>query len=270
MKKSFVDYSVPIRTRKGNFLSIFLSAYREEGLYYVLRTAPKYLSDICFVRIPNYFSFCYYNWFKSSETFNFDGDKYNYFFHPYWNTWDNERCAVIPIVWKKVLEYQKRGKNILEIGNVTSYLYNVGHDILDKYEVTNGVINEDIVDFHPSKKYDFIFSFMTLQYVGWHESPPDHTKASRALENLMSILSPDGMIMIIHGIGENKTMDELLKSGKFKFTKEFYLRKIGGYKWTESDWESVKDLNYDYSNHTAVGVFIGFMENKSNPDSDNR
>jgi hypothetical protein len=270
MKKSFDESLVPIRIRKGDFISMVLSAYREEGLYYILRTAPKYLSEVCFDRIPNYISFCYYNWFKSSETFYFDGDVYNYLFHPYCNTWKNERCAVIPIVWNKVLEYQERGKNILEIGNMTSYFYNVEHDILDKYEVTNGVINEDVVDFHPSKKYDFIFSIMALQYVGWFESPRDHMKTLRAVENLKSILAPGGIIMIIHGLGENKAMDELLKSGRFKFTKEFYLRKLGGYKWTESDWENVKDLNYDNSAPTANGVFIGFIETKSNTDSDNR
>jgi len=263
MKKSFDESLAPIRIRKGGFISMVLSAYREEGLSYILRTAPKYLFEYCFDRIPNYILFCYYNWFKSSETFHFDGDVYSYFFHPYCNTWKNERCAVIPIVWKKVMEYRSLGKNILEIGNMTSYFYDVDYDILDKYEITNGVINEDVIDFHPSKKYDFIFSIMTLQYVGWFELPRDHMKTLRAVENLKGLLSPGGKIMIIHGFGENEAMDEFLKNGSFKFSKQFYLKKIADNKWTETDWENVKDMNYDSSTPTATGIFIGIIENKS-------
>ena len=96
---------------------------------------------------------------------------------------------MIPIAWQKVLEYQAQGRNILEIGNMMSYVYKIGHDVLDKYEIINGVINEDIADFHPNSKYDFIFSLMTLQYVGWYESPREPLKIVRVMENLKNILS---------------------------------------------------------------------------------
>ncbi len=52
----------------------------------------------------------------------------------------------------------------------------------------DGVINEDVVDFKPSKKYDFIFSLMSLQCVGWYESPQEPRKFLRAIENLKTIL----------------------------------------------------------------------------------
>jgi hypothetical protein len=48
-------------------------------------------------------------------------------------------------------DYQNQRKNILEIGNVTSHSYPVTHDVLDKYEIADGVVNEDVTDYQPSK-----------------------------------------------------------------------------------------------------------------------
>ena len=251
-----------IKIRKGSFLSIVWSKYKEEGLYHLIRTVPKYLFDVCFTRIPNYLVFLYYNWSKNSETFEFRGTTYRYLFHPYCSTWKNERCVVIPIAWKKVLDYQAQGRSILEVGNTMSYVYEIGHDVLDKYEIIDGVINEDIADFRPKSKYDFIFSLITLQYVGWYESPREPLKIVRAMENLRNILAPDGAIMVIHPFGHNPVMDRLLTDGTLRFDKRFYLKRISGYKWEEADWESVKETRYDYSIPTANGIFIGYIENE--------
>lgn len=252
---------VPVIIRKGSLLSIIRSTYKEEGLSNLFCKIPKYLSDLCFNRIPNYVACLHYRWNKRSETFQFQGITYHYLFHPYCSTWKNERCAAIPIAWRKVLEYQAQGGNILEIGNMMSYVHKTEHDVLDKYEVTDGVINEDVADFHPSSKYDFIFSLMTLQYVGWYESPREPMKVVRAIENLKNILAPGGTIMVVHGLGQNKVMDDLLIKGSLRFDKKFYLKRISGYKWEESDWDSVKETMYDYSIPTANGLIIGFIEN---------
>jgi hypothetical protein len=259
MKKNTRQGLVPIKIRKGSLLSIIRSTYKDEGLYHLICTIPKYLFDICFNRIPNYVAFLYYSWSKISETFEFQGITYHYLFHPYCSTWKNERCVVIPIAWQKVLEYQAQGSNILEIGNMMSYVYKTAHDVLDKYEIIDGVINEDIADFHPTSKYDFIFSLMTLQYVGWYESPREPMKIVRVMENLKNILAPNGIIMVIHGLGQNKVMDELLTNGTLRFNKKFYLKRISGYKWEEADWESVKETKYDYSIPTANGLVIGYI-----------
>jgi hypothetical protein len=171
---------------------------------------------------------------------------------------------VIPITWNKVQEYQQQGKNILEIGNMTSYVYDVKHDVLDKYEIADGVINEDVADFHPSKRYDLIFSIMSLQYVGWYESPRDPMKILRVIENLKSILVPNGMLMIIHGLGENKEMDKLLKNGTLKFDTVFCLKRVMTCGWEETNWNTIKGLEYDYTIPTARGVAIGILENIPN------
>ena len=60
-----------------------------------------------------------------------------------------------------------------------SYVFTVHHDILDKYETANNVINEDIAEYSPRKKYDLIVSVLCLPCVGWDETPRDSSKIIR-------------------------------------------------------------------------------------------
>jgi hypothetical protein len=247
----------PIRTTTDNILSKAKQAYNREGLSYVLRSGLMMSLGYLFIY--------YYKMFKSSETFEFQGKKYHYFFHRYCTTWRNERAIVVPIIWDILNGSEDKRKNILEVGNMLSYYFKVDHDIVDKYEIIDGVINKDVVDFTPLKKYDFIFSLMSLQCVGLYESPQEPRKFLRAIENLKTILAKGGQILIFHGLGENKEADELLKSGALKFKKQFYLKRIFGYNWKEVNWEDVKDLEYDFSIPTANGVVVGIIENNINP-----
>jgi len=95
---------------------------------------------------------------------------------------ENERAVEIPIIWHIVRE--NKGKRILEAGNVLSHYFRVDHDIVDKYERAEDVINEDVVNFQPSKKYDLIVSISTLGHVGWDENPKEPSKILKAIEHL--------------------------------------------------------------------------------------
>ena len=246
------DFS-PVKITTGDLLSKAKKAYKREGLTYVLRMG-------LFI-VLGYFLIYYYKTFKSSETFEFQRKKYHYFFHRYCTTWRNERAVVVPIIWDILNGSEDKSKNILEVGNMLSYYFKVDHDIVDKYEIIDGVINEDIVDFTPKKKYDIIFSLMSLQCVGLYESPQEPRKFLRAIENLKTMLAKGGQILIFHGLGESKEADELLKSGALKFKKLFYLKRICGYNWKEVNGEDVKDLKYDFSIPTANGIVVGIIEN---------
>jgi len=236
-----------------NLFSRVKYVYKRDGFNHLIRSSVLYVIAMCFTS-P------FYNTFRSSETFQFQGNQYHYLFHPYCTTWKNERCAIVPIACEMVKKYQEQNKRILEVGNVISHIYHFNHDVLDKYEIVGDIINEDVVDFKPSKEYDLIFSIITLQHVGWNESPRDPKKILKAIENLRKILAPHGQIIIFHGLGENKQMDEFLKNGTLKFDKEFYLMKISNYRWKEVNWDDVKNLEYDYSTPTANGVVIGIIE----------
>ena len=90
------------------------------------------------------------------------------------------------------------------------------HDIVDKYEKAEGVINQDVVDFQPAEnendKYDLIVSISTIEHVGWDETPRDPKKIPRALENLTTkCLAPRGEIVVTLPLGYNTYLDKLLK-----------------------------------------------------------
>jgi SAM-dependent methyltransferase len=248
----------PVRVTRGysQLLSEAKEAYRKKGLYHVFHTG--------FTLVLDHVWLWYFKRFKSSDTFEFQGNTYHYFFHPRLEkvgpSWKNERAVAIPIVWNVVKRYREQNKRILEVGNVLSYVFKVDHDILDKYEITDSVINEDIVDFNPAKQYDLIVSIVTLEHVGWSEVPEEPTKILRAIENLKRILAPGGQIIVIVGLGYNPQMDNLLNKGILQFGKQYYLKRISGYRWQEVDWQGVKDAKYDESAPTATGIVVGIIE----------
>ena len=250
----------PVIITKGSLLSRIREAHKTGGINYLIRTSISYLREVCLVIAPSHFMAWYYNSFKSAETFKFQGNIYHYLFHPYNTTWKNERTVVIPIVWNIVTKYQEEKKRILEFGNVLSYVFEVSHDVLDKYEIMDGIVNEDVVNFHPSQQYDLIVSIFTLQSVGWDETPRDNKKFIYAIENLKTILAENGQLIIIHVLGYNLEMDKFLKNGMIQFNEEYYLKRISNYKWQEASWEDVKDLEYDYSIPTARGVIVGIIK----------
>jgi hypothetical protein len=124
---------------KPNILSQAIEAYRREGLTYVIWVSA--------INISRYLLLWYYKTFRSSDEFKFHGNTYHYLFHSYLATWRNERAVVVPIIWDIVKKSHEQKKRILEVGNVLSYYFKVDHDILDKYEIMEGVINEDIESF---------------------------------------------------------------------------------------------------------------------------
>ena len=249
---------------KGSVLSRAKKVYHREGFWALVRVSFSFLKEICLVSIPDNIWCSRHKIFKSSETFEFQGKIYHYFFHPYCTTWRNERTIAVPILWNIVKRYEAKGRNILEVGNMLSYYFKVSHDVLDKYEVTDGVINEDVVDYKSAKKYDLIISVLTLPEVGWYESPRDSTKIIRALENLKTILSPAGEIAVVMGLGINPELDTSLGNNTIGSEKQGWLKHLRGYRWQESNWEDVMHIKYDKSVPTANAVMVGIIpQNKA-------
>ncbi len=201
--------------------------------------------------------------FYKQTYFTFQGNNYTYWHHHYNNTWINERAIEIPIVLK-ILQTNK-GKNILEIGNVLSHYYSVEHDIVDKYEKAKGIINQDIIDFQPLKKYSLIVSISTLEHIGWDETPRNPEKIIRVFDNLTRMLAPRGKIVATIPLGYNPVIEKQIKSGILRFEKLFYLKKISYHnRWIEvksfSDTEGTK---YNRVLLTANALIIAVFENHS-------
>ena len=147
----------------SNIVKTAIDTYRRRGLSYVVKKSPKFASSLA----TNPILCRYYKKYASNRTFQFRGKNYSYFYDLYEQTWRTERLVEIPIVWEVVKASQINNNRILEVGNVLSHRYPIGHDVVDKYEVIGSVINQDIVEFNPSKRYDLIVSISTMEHVGW-------------------------------------------------------------------------------------------------------
>ncbi|MDH5740578.1 MAG: class I SAM-dependent methyltransferase [Nitrospira sp.] len=193
-----------------------------------------------------------------AKTFVFNGHTYPYLYHFCNKTWKNERGVEIPIFRELLLRHQNA--RILEVGNVLSHYVPIHHDVVDKYEVTPGVLNQDIVEFAPTARYDLILSISTLEHVGWDEVPREPAKLLQAIEHLRDrCLAPGGQIMVSLPIGHNEFFDGLLRDGKSPFTQQHFLKRISNRNyWVESDWNGCKDATY--GRFVAHAICIGIIQ----------
>ena len=193
--------------------------------------------------------------------FEFRGKKFNYFCHWSNTTWKNERCVEIPIAYH-FLKTHSNG-NVLEFGNVLSHYYPVQHDIVDKYERAPGVMNVDVVEFHPDKKYRLIISISTLEHVGWDERPRDPMKILQAIDNLRSLLAPEGIMLITVPMGYNTELDEMLRERKIPSAETYGLKRISrSNNWKEVEWNAIANAKYGAPFPFANGVVIGIFRNE--------
>lgn len=198
--------------------------------------------------------------FRSGRSFEFTGKKYCYLYDGYMLTWLTERCVEIPIVYEFV--ENRQGERILEIGNVLSHYYPVTHDIVDKYEVAPGVMNADAVDLKTEAEYDLIVSVSTVEHIGFDEEPRQPGKAKRAVDNLLGMLSPGGVMVLTVPLGYNPEIDNLLEGEWGSLASIYYLKKVSRLnEWEETDGEEARrateERRHFWLNAIAVLVFEG-------------
>jgi len=204
----------------------------------------------------------YFAIFRPSNTFVFRGESYPYLYSYSNFTFLNERAVEVPIVRK--IWNQNTGRRILEVGNVLSQYYPVEHDVLDKYERVDGIINQDVVDFNPEKKYDLIICISTLEHVGWDERPKDPEKLLRAIDNLRELLDKQGEIIVTIPLGYNPAIDDLIRKGKIQFSELRCLKRISGNnRWIETEWQEVERSTYNNNYPRAEGIVIGKILKKN-------
>jgi len=225
-------------------LSIIKESSKKYGFGYVIKKAAWLWINLN-----------YYKIFRNGKTFTFRGKNYPYVYHIYNNTWMNERSVEISLAFDLMKKYEN--KKILEIGNVTSNYFNIPHDVVDKYEKGHGVINEDVVNFQSSKKYDLVISISTLEHVGWDEKPRDDEKIPKALGNLRNLLKSDGVMMVTLPFGYNQVLNEHLNQGTIQFNEQYYLLRTEKNSWREASWDEVKETTFGNPYSGANGLIIG-------------
>ncbi len=197
----------------------------------------------------------YYRRFKSGRSFTARGVDYRYFYHPYNQTYCNERAVEIPIVWPMV--QQVPPERVLEIGNVLSHYFPTRHDIVDKFEQAPGVQNVDVVDFRPTQSYDLIVSISTLEHVGFNEQPLEPEKPARAIRHLQHCLSPRARLVITIPMGFNPHLDRMLLEGRIPLDDPLYLRRISAdNRWREASWEDIRSAKYGHPYRNANGLVV--------------
>jgi hypothetical protein len=196
----------------------------------------------------------YYKWWKK-QSFTMGGTRYHHFYHLYNTTYRKERAIEVAIAVDFLAGL--RGKRVLEVGNVLSHYGSFHHDVVDKYEQGDGVINEDIVDYRPSKLYDGILSVSTLEHVGWDEIPKDSKKIGLALKNMMGLLAPQGTMLVTVPLGHNPHLDEMVTGDRLNADEVFYLKRVSA----DNGWEDVKlavvvgsQYGHPYQNANALCV----------------
>lgn len=202
---------------------------------------------------------CFFRKRISRKTFVFRGKQRFYWIHPF--TLNNERTVEVSIAHALP---NNRAASVLEVGNVLSNYFSFPHDVVDKYEMTPGVINEDIISYQPGKKYDFIVTLSTLEHVGWDETPREPEKILRAIAHLKKLLNDGGELVATMPLGYNAYVDQLLGTKQTGFDDNFYLKRINSAnEWREVPWEEVKGAAYGSPFPCANAIFVGFFRKKN-------
>lgn len=230
--------------------------YTQGGLLAVLRK----IFEVFYRLLTNAIKNIYFK-IAPSGAFYFNGNKLKYFRHNYNLAYENERTVEVAIVtW--FLEGLNKGSTILEVGNVLrNYGIKRTRDILDKYDVSPGILNEDVVSFSPKKKYNAIVSISTLEHVGWDEQIRDPEKIPVAIKNLKdNCLAPGGIMLITLPLGYNTYFDEYIQNGGGIFSEKYFLKRISAdNKWKQVEYSEVIGSKFGEPFNNANVMLIGVV-----------
>lgn len=195
---------------------------------------------------------------RAARSFRLGDRTVPYFVHHYNRAWRNERTVELSLA----LDYLDRTTpgRTLELGNVLAHYRAIDHEILDKYEESPGVLNEDIVDFHPATPYDRVVSISTLEHVGWDERPREPDKCLRAYRNIRTLVRDGGSILLTCPVGQNPHLDEYLQAGEIDFPVQHFLKRVSAdNRWEECTPADTVGAKYHAPFRNANALFIGIV-----------
>lgn len=232
--------------------------YRNGGFWAVSRKLFEVLNRVFSEKRKSlYFKF------TPSGTFKFKGEELKYFRHAFNLAYQNERTVEIAIA-KWFLSQQKQPVRILEVGNVLrNYGVKFRGDVLDKYDLSPGIINQDVISFCPKEKYQAIISISTLEHVGWDEPDRDPGKIPAAIINLRdNCLLPGGSMLVSLPLGYNQYFDEYLKNGGEVFSEKYFLKRVSAEnEWSQVQYKEIVGSKFGEPYNNANVMFIGVVGN---------
>ena len=242
-----------------NIFNKFKRIYKEGGVTSLLSKSVKFTFGV----IENGLKTIYFQTMPAG-TFKFNKQNLRYYRHNYNLAYQNERTVEVSIISEFLNSLDKTAK-ILEVGNVLSNygFKKTARDVLDKYDLAPQVINEDVISFNPSQKYDAIISISTLEHVGWDEEVKDPDKITAAIKNLKeNCLSPGGCILVTIPLGYNAYFDEQLENGAEYLSEKYFLKRISAKnKWMQVDYDDVVGTKFGQPYVNANAMCIGIVRN---------
>lgn len=230
-------------------VTIYKQDLMEKGVSYVLSSR--------FNKLYNLLGF-YIKILRTGNEFVFNRKTYSYLNNAYNFTRDNERSVEVPLIWSFVED--SVSEKVLELGNVLSHYYLINHDVLDKYEKDDRVINKDVVSFTSRIKYDLIVSISTLEHVGWDEDIKDPLKIPKAIKQMKKLLSKNGRFIFTVPFGYNSHLDELLHKNMLDVSKKYFMKRVSRSNiWKQVSWKEVKFTKYNVPYPNANAICIGVV-----------
>jgi hypothetical protein len=170
--------------------------------------------------------------------------------------WRTERCVEIALGRRFLAAHQPA--NVLEVGNVMPLAGFRGHSVLDKYEMGEGVINEDIVGFTPGRSYSLVLSLSTLEHVGLDEEPQDLNKAANALLSMAALVEPDGALVVTIPVGYHRRLEQTFTGADSVFDSVTLLVKTSRMaRWEHRPLSLLDRLNYGAPYACGNGLLVG-------------
>jgi hypothetical protein len=191
----------------------------------------------------------------AEETFQLESDQLAYFDHRYNFTWLNERRVEIPIAMR-FLE-GGTGVDLLEVGNVLGHYGIRGHAVLDRYESGPGVVNEDLLEYRPRRRFPRIVSISTIEHIGVDEGDGQATRAVRSLEHLRTLLAPGGRLLVTVPAGYNTALDRHLREEARRGAPVLGMRRIArANRWRQVPPEEALACRYGWPYMNANGLLV--------------
>lgn len=200
--------------------------------------------------------------------------KFNNIDYIYYNS-NTERAIEVPIVYRYFSGINNG--DILEVGNVLNNYIKTNHTVVDKYEKFEGVINKDIIEYLPDRKFKLIVCISTLEHIGFDEKEGRNLhKCYLAFNHMKSLLDKSGKIIITVPLGFNYYLDKLIFEEKIKFDEIYCARRITnlGNDWIQVDWDKIKNHDhkhfellveesdgYEWTKRCTVDLLIGVVNN---------
>jgi hypothetical protein len=190
-----------------------------------------------------------------NDGFDLDGARYPLFLHHLGMTWRTERIVEIPIARRFLAQFPP--DRVLEVGAVLTQYFGDDHAVVDKYQRTPGVINEDAETFQGGP-YEAIVCISTLEHIGWDEVPRDADKTRRVVEHLRDLLVPGGQLLITVPHGWNRDLDDLLACDALPFDQVSYLRRLDFFNrhWVQVDRSGLDGRAFGYPFVGASGIAV--------------